>query len=141
MKILKYKKDRHYQTMSKLWESYGWMPCPQEAIPRASLVAETDGGEFIAFLSMYVEPGRIGFIDWALKDRKHDKALSDKALRELFSILVDVAKKSKCAFIYSMTKTKAWGDKLVSYGMQVAETEATTYILSLDGIDTSFIRD
>ena len=141
MTIVPYQKQKHYETMCRLWNNYGWMPCPQEAIPHAAFVAETCDGEFIAFLSMYIEPGKIGFIDWALKDRSLPKEECDKAFRDMFTLLIDIAKKSKCAFIYSMTKTKSWGEKLLSYGMTTAETGATTYILSLNGLDTSFISD
>jgi len=127
--------------MSQLWHSYGWLPCPLNAIPHTALVAETTSGDFIAFLAMYSEPRRMGFIDWALKDRSRPQEESDKALQTLFDALVDVAKSNGCAFIYSMTKTKSWGDKLTKYGMQVAETNATTYILALQDSDTGFIKD
>lgn len=141
MKIVPYQKQKHYETMCRLWDRYGWLPCPQEAIPCAALVAETVDGEFIAFLAMYIEPGKIGFIDWALKDRTHDKKISDEAIKMMFDMLVETAKNSKCAFIYSITKTKSWGEKLLSYGMMTAETGATTYILSLNGTDVGFISD
>lgn len=59
----------------------------------------------------------------------------------MFNMLVETARKSECAFIYSITKTKSWGEKLLSYGMMTAETGVTTYILSLTGMDTSFISD
>jgi hypothetical protein len=126
--------------MCRLWDSYGWIPCPQEAIPRAALVAETSAGEFIAFLSMYIAD-KMALIDWALKDRRHDRKIGDEAIKTMFNMLVETARKSECAFIYSITKTKSWGEKLLSYGMMTAETGATTYILSLTGMDTRFISD
>jgi hypothetical protein len=140
MIIVPYQKQKHYETMCRLWDSYGWIPCPQEAIPRAALVAETSAGEFIAFLSMYIAD-KMALIDWALKDRRHDRKIGDEAIKTMFNMLVETARKSECAFIYSITKTKSWGEKLLSYGMMTAETGVTTYILSLTGMDTSFISD
>jgi len=90
---------------------------------------------------MYVEPGRMGFIAWPLKDCNRPKDESDHALKVLFELLVRRARYENCTFLYTMSKVRPWAEKLESYGMQVAEAAATTYIMALTGADTAFIRD
>lgn len=140
MRIAPYDAARHYPEMERIWRCYGWLPCPKRALPNRGLVAERDDGRFIAYLGMYAAGG-MGFIDWALRDPEIGREESDPAFAEMFRRLVEGARADGAAFIYSMTKTAAWGRKLESYGMLVAERDATTYILPLDGGDTDFISD
>lgn len=139
--MLRYSQARHYPAMIAAWRHYGWPPCPPGGLPRYGLVAETDDGAFVAYLGMYLDDGRMGFVDWALKDPASPRDESDRALRALFGCMVRHARESRCAFLYSMTKTVPWGKKLESYGMQVAEQNATTYIMALKGAETAFISD
>jgi hypothetical protein len=90
---------------------------------------------------MYMDTGRMGFIDWALRNPEIDKAITTPVLETLFKSLVKIAQVSGCAFIYSMTKNVSWGNKLLSYGMKTAEVGATTYILPIAGNDVAFIQD
>lgn len=139
MQISKYE-DRHYPDMAKTWQRYGWPPCPKDGLPRKGYVAYQDS-VFVAYLGMYEDTGRMGFIDWALKNPEARREDSELAFREMFSRLKAEAEADGCRFIFSMTKTEPWQRKLVSYGMQVAEVGATTFIMALGGGDTAFIRD
>lgn len=140
MKIAKFYVDRHYKRMSELWTKAGWIPCPVEALPGIGIVAETDTGEFIAYLGMYMEPAKIGFIDWALSDQGHGIA-AGKALCRLLDKLIQAAKDNNCHFIYSTTKIEAWKKILIYRGMKTAEQGADTFIMSLNNADTAFISD
>jgi hypothetical protein len=141
MLIYRYSDERHYDTLVRFWAHYGWLPCPKNALPSIGLVAETQDAIALAYIGMYMDPGRMGFIDWALRNPEIDKAITTPVLETLFKSLVKIAQVSGCAFIYSMTKNVSWGNKLISYGMKTAEVGATTYILPIAGNDVAFIQD
>jgi len=142
MKIVEFNKDRHYGKMCSFWKEYGWVPCPINALPKNGRVAETDKGKFIAFMAIYIEPGTIAIIDWALANPSIDSEESQPALRLIFYELIELAKCQGCHYIYSFTKNRIWGNRLQSYGMIAAERGATSYVLPLDGDeDVSFISD
>jgi hypothetical protein len=140
MNIVEFNKEKHYATMERLWQECQWKPCPIEALPGIGLVAETNDNKFIAYIGMYAEPGKIGFIDWALTDKTHG-IICGKALCKLVDNLIERAKTFKCHFIYSATKTEAWKKILISRGLTVAEQGADTFVMSLNNQDTSFIGD
>lgn len=140
MKIVAFKKEVHYPTMIKLWQECGWEPCPLEALPRIGIVAETESGEFLAYVGMYLEIGKIGFIDWALVN-KEKKVSGSKALAFLVCALFRLAKKCDCHFVYSATKVEAWKEILLKAGMKTAETGADTFVKALNNENTDFIGD
>ena len=139
MNIVEFNKEKHYDRMCKLWEEYGWLPCPIDALPKHGRVAE-DNGKFVAFLAIYIEQGTIAVMDWALADRSYDD--THTALQLLFDTLVKLAKDHGCHYIYSFTKNVRWGDRLESYGMLPAERGATSYIMPIgENKETTFIGD
>ena len=130
----------HYGTMVKLWEHYGWKPCAFKALPRYGLVAETFDSKFIAYVGMYLEQGKIAFIDWAVVDPDR-RLLAGKALLEILDKLIKHADEQGCFYIYSATKNDVWKKVLQKKGMVLAESQADTFIMSLDGSDNKFFGD
>ncbi len=144
MRIVAFDRDRHYGDLVRVWGKYGWLPCPAEALPRLGLVAETAGGRFIAYLGMYCEAGTIAVIDWALRDPDVPRTAwpaDQDPFRVMFERLAEAARRKRCAYVYSVTANKLWGNHLVKCGMRKAETGATTYVMALAGGDTAFISE
>jgi hypothetical protein len=140
MNIVEYNTERHYETMCSLWEKCGWEQCPKEALPNCGLVAESTSGEFMAYVGMYILPGKIAFIDWALAGDIHGIACG-KALCKIVDKLIAKARENQCFFIYSVTKVEAWKKILMHRGLKVAEKGADTFIMALNDQDTAFISD
>ena len=140
MNIVAYNKTRHYKRLCELWAEYDWLPCPDEAMPNVGLVAETSEGCLISYLGMYLVPGKIGYVDWAISDKKQG-VICGKALCKLVDTIISKAREHKCFFIYSATKTESWKRILINRGLKVAEKGADTFIMALDKHDTAFIMD
>ncbi len=141
MNIVEFNIERHYPTLCRYWKAYGWIPCPMDALPKHGRVAENAVGHVIAFMAAYIEDGTIAVVDWALADPNEPDDVKHLALQKLFAALVDLSRSHGCHYVYSFTKNKGWGRRMESYGMLVAEREATTYVMPLSNTDTAFIRD
>lgn len=129
--------NRHYPKMCEVWSSYGWEPCPLDALPRIGLVAEVSG-EFVAYMGLYCSNDNIGQIGWPLADKQRGER--KKALEMLFSELCKIATRNKCNYIYSVASSKKWGSTLMSYGMSIAEKDMVSYVLPLgENKDIAFI--
>lgn len=139
MKPIKFKIEKHYKQICDLWEKHGWTPCPIDALPKHCYVA-IHSGNVVAFMAAYVVPGSMTIFDWALADPEFQDR--DIALNLIFQKIVLVSKRNKCNYLYSVTKNNKWGNKLIKYGMIVAEKGASTYIMPLaDNRNTDFISD
>lgn len=142
MNIVEYKDDRHYETMCSWWEHYEWVPCPAKSLPRYGLVAE-ENGEVIAYIGAYaIDEQAMVFIEWAVANPKMPKDIRHEALDKLFHELCKVASDKGCSYAYSVTANKSWGSRLMTFGMTVAEQNATSYVMPLTNLqDISFISD
>jgi uncharacterized protein YpbB len=130
MQIVKYKQEDHYDIMMALWRKRKWQPCAADMLPKIGLVLFHEN-RFIAYMGIYIESGTMGFIGWALTDPDTDTNLNDKALKELFHLLLDIGKNKNCKLIYSITDEKEWGKRLENYGMVVAEEGVSVYAMFL----------
>lgn len=141
MKLVPYSKERHYQSLVKIWVYYKLIPYPpSEYLPKIGLVVE-DGDTFVAALFMYLIPGEAAFIDWGVANPNCTLESKREAFAQLMSMLVAQAKAAEAKFIYSISKVKPFLQMLSENGMQVAETDMTTMVLPLATDNMSFIRD
>lgn len=139
MRIVPFSKEQHYPIMIKAWKGHGWLPCPIEALPKTGYVAEEDG-KFICYAGMYnIDEGTTCMLEWAVKDPDISKELSDEGFHKIFTQLVWLAKQRGCSFVYAFTKSKAWASILESLGMVIAERGAVSYMLPLNGVDSTFM--
>ncbi len=132
-------RKRDYPHLEQAWKDNDWIPVPYDLLPRTGFVAFQDGA-FVAYLGMYIEKGKLAIIEWALKGYV-SQVESDQAFSEIFTLLVKIAKEKHCRMIFSFTKASTWGKKLLSFGMQPAETGACSYIMALDQSNTDFMTD
>ena len=140
IKIVPYEESRHYPATIRLWRKIGWTPCPPEVLPDDGLVAEDADGRLIAYAGIYIIPGKIGYIDWSLADPETGM-IRGRALFRILDGLIELARRNRCRFVYSTTKTEAWKRLLIRAGMSLAEQGADTFILSTRHEDVSFISD
>lgn len=82
-------------------------------------------------MGIYIESGTMGFVGWALTNPDENTTLNDKALKELFTLLLDIGKNKNCKLIYSITDEKEWGKRLKDYGMTAVEEGVSVYAMFL----------
>lgn len=137
MNYEKFDPDRHYQYLVDTWTHYNWIPIPLSFLPERGYVATQDG--FVAAMFMY-ESKNVCFVDFAVGNPEMDKWVRGKALKEIFEMLVADAKNMGCKFIYSVTAVPAFMKMLDSVGMKKVETGMTSFVMSLEGHDASFLE-
>jgi hypothetical protein len=142
MKIVQYSKEKHYQSLVKVWVYHKLIPYPApDYLPSIGLVVETDDGIFIAALFMYLIPNEAAFIDWGVGNPCCPHEMRRVAFRDLMTQHKLHAKLAGAKFIYSISKIKPFLQMLAENDMQVAETGMTTMVFPLAENNMSFIKD
>lgn len=140
--ILKpFDKNRHYPKLAAVWKHHDCLPCPLSFLPKTGYVMERPDGTFIAALFIYIDPGSVAFVTWAVGaiDALPDE--KTEAFASLFRALKERAIACKCTFIYSVTPTPAYMKRLESWGMFPVETNMSSYVMPLHDETVDFLKD
>lgn len=137
-----YRRDEHYPHLEVLWRRRGWLPPPPEFLPPTGYVFVTPEG-VAAALFIYIVPGCGAWVDWAIADPELPQERRRTAMRHLFCLCENLARKEGARFLYSTTQSQAFRALLLECGMVVAEEKTTTFCKHLKGDNTAmtFIMD
>jgi hypothetical protein len=127
----------HYDFLKGVWTKYGWKACPLSFLPKIGYVAFED--KFIGAMFMYAHGGSVSMVDWAVANPEATKEQRAEAMRGCFDRLVELARGMDCTFIYSVTAVPAYMNLLKSFGMKEAERNMTSFVMSLNNEDMSFL--
>ncbi len=141
MKLVKFDKAKHYQKLLSIWEHYGWPPCPIAFLPKTGYVAQRDDGTFIGALFMYLVPGSVAMPTWATGSREVQPQERQEAFAQLFTTLRSIAVAQGCTFLYGVTASPPFKKMMESWGMSPVEDHMQSFIMSLCGEDTAFLKD
>lgn len=134
----------HYDEVVRIWKVRGWLPCPQEYLPDDGFVAvSVENNSIMAALFVYIVPGKVGWVDWAVADPGVSRELRALLLPGLFRLCEMTARNAGATFLYATTKVSRFAALLTDEGMQIAERETMTFCKPLlrTEEDMAFISD
>lgn len=107
-----------YETLSKWWNDWGWLPPPRDFLPLDGLcgaMVESDGRPVVGGF-MYNTNSKVAWIDWVISDRSYRDDDRKEAIALLLSFLESLAKETGAKYLYALLKHKGLQDTYVSLG-------------------------